>query len=322
MDKTRLTMVINENDNVAVAVENIAAGEQAKVGQEIIPANQAVPRGHKIARQAIAKGQPIVKYNRVIGMASCDIQKGDWVHSHNVDDVTEQLEAEAQKRMFEKFQSGNAEVKPHREAPKLSRTTVKVYPRPDGTVGVRNNILVISIIQCANLAAQKIAEQTGAHCITQEGGCLEFPDRLHRLIQGFTTAGCHPNTYGVLVVSLGCQQIKPDWVVDPIREAGREVHHLCLQTDGGFYDVVAKGASIVKTMQAKALNEQRVERPITDLNLVCPLLAAVTGPPACLPTPSPAAFWIFTRPSAAPSSSDPAAATRSPSAPARKFWSR
>ena len=46
------------------------------------------------------------------------------------------------------------------------------------------------------MIAQKIAEQTGAHCITQEGGCLEFPDRLHRLIQGFTTAGCHPNTYG------------------------------------------------------------------------------------------------------------------------------
>ena len=266
MEQTRITMVIQPQDNVAVAIENIAAGELAKAADELIPANQAIPRGHKIARQDIAAGQPIIKYNHVIGRANQDIKKGDWVHCHNVDDITEELEAEAQQKTYEKVmaQEDHA-IKPYRTAPKLSRDKIMAYRRPNGEIGVRNHVLVISIIQCANLAAQKIAEATGAIAITQEGGCLEFPDRLERLIQGFVCAGTHPNTYSVLVVSLGCQQMKPDWIVDPIRESGREVHQLCMQTDGGFHKVVAEGTKLVKQMQAKAQNEVRVPCPISEI---------------------------------------------------------
>lgn len=261
-------LLINENDNVAVAIENIAEGETAECGEKSFQINEAIPKGHKFALQNIMKGEAIVKYGHTIGIASQNIGKGDWVHCHNVKDITEQLEAEAQQRTYERVTATEfAEIKPYRDVPKLSRQSINAYLRQNGDIGIRNHVLVISIIQCANLAAQRIAQNTGATPITQDAGCIEFPDRLNRLIEGFVAAGTHPNTYGVLVISLGCQQIKPDWIIDPIKASGREVHHLCLQTDGGFYKVVSSGEQLVKKMQAKAQNEVRVPCPISKLIL-------------------------------------------------------
>ncbi|MBK5106048.1 MAG: UxaA family hydrolase, partial [Burkholderiales bacterium] len=74
-------------DNVVVARAKIAAG--TPIDAEGVVAAQEVPLGHKIATRAIAKGEPVLKYNTVIGYAGEDIAPGTWLHSHNVlfDDV-------------------------------------------------------------------------------------------------------------------------------------------------------------------------------------------------------------------------------------------
>ena len=268
MEQLKMTMLIHPGDNVSMAIEPIAAGETAKVGDERIVALDAIPVGHKIACRDIAAGEMIIKYNVVIGKASAPIRRGEWVHSHNVEDITEQLQAEAKEAFMENAKKGTPiDAGPVCEKAKLSRESIMAYPRPDGRFGIRNHVLVVSIIQCANSAAQKIAAATGAPCITQEGGCLEFPDRLHRLILGFTAAGTHPNVFGVLVVSLGCQQIDPQKVVGPIEQAGKKVHHLCIQKDGGYHKVVAEGIRLVKEMQAEAMLQNRIPCPVSGLVL-------------------------------------------------------
>ena len=50
------------------------------------------------------------------------------------------------------------------------------YERPDGSVGIRNYILVLSMVNCSNTVAQKIAAETGAHFITIDCGCVEVED--------------------------------------------------------------------------------------------------------------------------------------------------
>ena len=62
------TLKIHPSDNVAVLLEE-AGG---------------IPAGHKIALTDIAEGGKIIKYGEVIGTATCDIQSGDHVHTHNV----------------------------------------------------------------------------------------------------------------------------------------------------------------------------------------------------------------------------------------------
>ena len=50
MENFKKSMLIEENDNVAVAVEPIQAGESTQVAGETLTANEFIKEGHKIAR--------------------------------------------------------------------------------------------------------------------------------------------------------------------------------------------------------------------------------------------------------------------------------
>jgi (2R)-sulfolactate sulfo-lyase subunit alpha len=45
---------------------------------------EAVPLGHKIALQPLAKGDTVLKYGNDIGRIVADVAKGDHVHVHNL----------------------------------------------------------------------------------------------------------------------------------------------------------------------------------------------------------------------------------------------
>ena len=83
-------LIINPKDNTATALDDIEAGDtvsrvstSGKVGK--IVARQAIPFGHKLALATIGKGEKVLKYGEVIGLATQPINEGDYVHVHNVD---------------------------------------------------------------------------------------------------------------------------------------------------------------------------------------------------------------------------------------------
>ena len=82
--------LIDEKDNVATAVADCVAGDDLTIklgGKEThYTCNQDIPFGHKIVLSDIQRGNEIIKYGEAIGSASQDIQKGDWVHTHNTKD--------------------------------------------------------------------------------------------------------------------------------------------------------------------------------------------------------------------------------------------
>jgi altronate hydrolase len=77
-------IVISTDDNVATALDAIAAGETVRAGASTVTAIDAIPRGHKIALRAISIGARVVKYGSPIGTASAEIAAGAHVHTHNV----------------------------------------------------------------------------------------------------------------------------------------------------------------------------------------------------------------------------------------------
>ena len=87
----RLIYVLHPRDNVATALIDLAAGTRLSVDsrpgeatREIeLPA--AVAFGHKLALAPIARGEPVIKYGEVIGLATAAIQPGEHVHIHNVE---------------------------------------------------------------------------------------------------------------------------------------------------------------------------------------------------------------------------------------------
>jgi len=70
-----------ETDNVVVARATLLPG--TPVGNGVV-ATQRIPPGHKVAVRRIEEGEPVRKYNQIIGFATTPIARGEHVHVHNM----------------------------------------------------------------------------------------------------------------------------------------------------------------------------------------------------------------------------------------------
>ena len=78
-------VVLNPKDNVATSLAELAGGAEVQIEGLTLTVSGPVPFAHKLAIRSIAEGEDVVKYGEVIGLASCPIAPGDWVHVHNVE---------------------------------------------------------------------------------------------------------------------------------------------------------------------------------------------------------------------------------------------
>ncbi|GHS88384.1 D-galactarate dehydratase [Synergistales bacterium] len=81
---------VAKNDNVAVVVRDVKAGEALTIHSDgaeplFIVSASDIPAGHKIALADVKNGGDILKYGEIIGAATADIAKGEYVHIHNLE---------------------------------------------------------------------------------------------------------------------------------------------------------------------------------------------------------------------------------------------
>ena len=77
-------IIMNPDDNCATILEDILKGSQIKIRESSIITKQNIHLGHKIALEDIRKGDLVKKYGQIIGIATVDIKRGDWIHTHNL----------------------------------------------------------------------------------------------------------------------------------------------------------------------------------------------------------------------------------------------
>lgn len=75
---------LRPEDNVGVLVRPVKPGETLGLGRLDIVVKSALGLGHKIALQAIPRGEKVIKYGFPIGSATQDIAVGEHVHVHNI----------------------------------------------------------------------------------------------------------------------------------------------------------------------------------------------------------------------------------------------
>ena len=163
-------MIINKLDNVEINLEN----------------------GHKYALYDIKEGENVIKYGNPIGHATADIKKGEHVHTHN-------MKTNLSGELTYKY-SGGATYS-YKETDK----TFLGYVRPNGDVGIRNEIWIIPTVGCVNKIAEKLTSLTGAFAYTHPFGCSQLGDdqkTTQLILKGLVN---HPNAGGVLVLGLGCE---------------------------------------------------------------------------------------------------------------------
>jgi len=142
------------------------------------------------------------------------------------------------------------------------------FLRPDGQVGIRNYVLVLPSVVCANRAAEQIAAAVpGAIALPHEAGCAQVGadyEQTKRTLAGF---GKNPNVGAVLVVGLGCEGLQPDELVAAIQPSGKRIERIVIQDEGGTPATVRRGMQIATEMASDLSLMQRQPFPLSKLIL-------------------------------------------------------
>jgi altronate hydrolase len=200
-------LMINDNDNVIVALQTIPQGTELTLEDgRVVVASEEIPAGHKMAVADIAEGTPVIKYGYRIGNAKEDIKTGSWIHTHNVKTALgDLLEYTYDPTPVEEVKTDDA--------------TFMGFNRPDGKVGVRNEIWVIPTVGCVNNVASAIAKQANAFvkgsvseviAFPHPYGCSQMGDDQENTRKILADLINHPNAGGVLVLGLGCENSNID----------------------------------------------------------------------------------------------------------------
>ncbi len=251
---------LHPNDNVVIARIDIAQG--AEVPEEGLTCLNRIPAGHKVAARAIAKGEPVLKYNTVIGFASNDIRPGTLLHRLNMEF-----------REFDRDYAYAQEYKPTVFLPDAERATFMGIRRADGRVATRNYIGIVSTVNCSATVVHRMADWftperlaefpniDGVAAFTHATGCgMELAgepmDLLRRTLSGYIR---HPNMAAVLVVGLGCErnQINTLFQAEKLT-AGTKLKTFVMQDSGGTRKTIEAGIEAIRELLPEANKVTRV----------------------------------------------------------------
>ena len=205
---------IHEDDNVVVAINTLAAGTVVDLGTVQVTAAEEIPAGHKMAIKDIANGADVTKYGFRIGNAKEDIKAGQWIHTHNVKTALGDL-------LEYTYEPVAVEEQVTEDAAFLG------FNRPDGKVGVRNEVWVIPTVGCVNNVATAIAKAASAFAkgsveeviaFPHPYGCSQMGDDQEYTRTILADLINHPNAGGVLVLGLGCENSNIDILKEYIGE--------------------------------------------------------------------------------------------------------
>jgi altronate hydrolase len=256
-------------DNILVAKDALALGQSLPdLGLRVRAQVQA---GHKIAARRIAAGEPVRKYNAVIGVAARDIEAGDHVHTHNL--------ALAQ---FQRDPAFGQDVVAVDYLPESERARFMGFVRDDGRVGTRNFIGILSSVNCSATVIHHIAAHftrerlagfphvDGVAAFAQTSGCgmsspSEHFDVLRRTLAGYAR---HSNLAGVLIVGLGCERNQVAQLVESQGLAsGRLLRTLVMQEVGGTLETIQAGVEAVQEMLPLANACERRSVPASHIKI-------------------------------------------------------
>ena len=270
-------LALHPDDSVALARRGLELGEEVLLGATHVVTRGPVPRGHKVALVDLPEGARVRKYGQTIGIASRPIAAGEHVHEHNL--VSAARAGKDIGSVTVPAVSGTPSAPP----PPEPMPTFDGIVRPDGRVGTRNYVAVLSTVNCSATVVRRIAAAfsapgaldehpgvDGVIAITHGTGCGlsadgEGLELLRRTLAGFAA---HPNVGGVVVVGLGCEVNQIAGLVDRFDlPDSTPVRHMTIQHLGGSVATVRAGVEEVSEMLRIAGAVERRPVPASALML-------------------------------------------------------
>ena len=260
-------IILNDDDNIIVALDNMNAGQYLK--QFGLTIDAPILSGQKIAKVDILANSPIYKYGTIIGFADSNIIKGQVLTNSNV--------------VFKEFIREHdycAKYQPTRFVNASSERSFMGFKRNDGRVGTRNFIAVVSTVNCSATVVHEIASYftqeklkkysniDGVAAFSHSTGCgMELSGEpmnlLHRTLGGYIN---HPNVASSLVVGLGCERCQVGGLFESqgMLESNK-LRTLIMQENGGTTATIKAGIKCIEEMLEEANKIERVETPLSSL---------------------------------------------------------
>lgn len=275
MDTTSPFIRLHPDDDVLIARRQSAESTTVSDSGGELVTRAAIRFGHKMASRDIAAGEPIRKFGQIIGFATQPIQRGDWVHVHNVGMGT-------LNHAYEYATDVPA-------APTaIQGRTFNGIRRADGRAATRNYVGIISTVNCSATTAKYVARELAATDLEQyenidgivplvhKVGCAmsyDGPDhrQLARTLAGFAR---HPNIAAFIVLGLGCETSQASYLVDehnlvqlqvPGAESRGAPLMMNIQDYGGVRKTVDRAVAALRELLPEANRVHREPIPVSEL---------------------------------------------------------
>jgi len=132
------------------------------------------------------------------------------------------------------------------------------YRRANGACGVRNHVAVISSVVCANGVVEAIGRAVpGVKTLTHGEGCGRGPADTILAVRVLGALGRNPNVAAVLVVGLGCEVVKPEFIASAVAATGKPVETISIQQAGGSVKATRRGIEIAQQCVEQAAGQRR-----------------------------------------------------------------
>ena len=266
LQAAELTIRLHPQDDVVIARIEIPTG--TRITKEKVSSLVTIPAGHKLAVRDIAQGNPVRRYDQIIGFATRAIRAGEHVHVHNI-----------AMGDFARDYAFCSEQKPT-ELVQEPATFLGIR-RPDGRVATRNYIGILTSVNCSATVARMIADHfrgrleeypnvDGVVALTHKTGCGmasegEGMEVLRRTMAGYAR---HPNFFATQVVGLGCEA---NQVNNLLSTQGLKRHErlqvYTIQEKGGTAKAVREGIARIREVLPEANKVSREPLPASHLVL-------------------------------------------------------
>ena len=138
------------------------------------------------------------------------------------------------------------------------------YERNNGKFGVRNHVIVMSSVACANGVVDAIGRALpDVVPIAHVYGCGVGPEDTGVSLRALAGLLSNPNVGAALVIGLGCEALKPDYLASAVED--KSVETLVIQESGGSAATTAEGIEIARKFLGELQQQQRVKAPVSEL---------------------------------------------------------
>ena len=137
------------------------------------------------------------------------------------------------------------------------------YARKNGKPGIRNRVLVLYTVKCAEFVARQIVREAAHEDVELAGfdGCTDNQYAVNLMISLIR----HPNVGAVLAVGLGCEYVQPEWLAEIAAKEGKPADWMFIQQEGGTEKSIRKGVRRVSCMLEQLKQTPRTEMGFPDL---------------------------------------------------------